>query len=232
MEPKWRAAVNEFNHALTPVEHHAAIQLKARISALSDRPQLLVSEFRNFPALLLRKNVSQALETEREKLLAQLQGHLEDLKSSFDNGSGVYIGSSGPPQGKNLSSLVAGVVWGSQLVCKAQQTTAIVERVLPNVMGMERFLATARELTQRVSEYNRDLFTRWVDDTTVALRDKDDSLFIDTKGVLMELDLDAGGELKVRYGEGLVILLREVRQLSELGFSIPPEIQKVWRVSS
>ena len=35
------------------------------------------------------------------------------------------------------------------------------------------------------------------------------------------------GTLKVFYSERLVSLLREVRQLSAFGFTIPPKIQKV-----
>lgn len=40
----------------------------------------------------------------------------------------------------------------------------------------------------------------------------------------MELDHD-DGRLKIQYSDRLVSLLREVRQLSALGFSIPAKIQ-------
>jgi dynein heavy chain 2 len=43
----------------------------------------------------------------------------------------------------------------------------------------------------------------------------------------MDLDVANGGDLKVHYSERLVVLIREVRQLSELGYQIPREIQKM-----
>lgn len=42
------------------------------------------------------------------------------------------------------------------------------------------------------------------------------------------MDIDKAGILVVNYSERLVTLLREVRQLSELGHSIPPKISKVF----
>ena len=57
---KWAAAYAEFNSLLlgSGVEKQAAMVLKSRIFALVDRPQLLVSEFRNFPELLFRPNIA------------------------------------------------------------------------------------------------------------------------------------------------------------------------------
>lgn len=90
-EPQWVAALGEFDRLLVPVEHHAASQLKSRIFALADRPQLLLAEFRNFPNLLLRRSISHELEAERETLLGQLQAHLEDIRQQFDAHSGNII---------------------------------------------------------------------------------------------------------------------------------------------
>jgi dynein heavy chain 2 len=87
-EPQWVAALAEFDRLLIPVEHHAASQLKSRIFALADRPQLLLAEFRNFPNLLLRRSISHELEAERETLLGQLQAHLEDIRQQFEAHSG------------------------------------------------------------------------------------------------------------------------------------------------
>lgn len=42
---------------------------------------------------------------------------------------------------------------------------------------------------------------------------------------VMELD-HIDGKLKIQYSDRLVMLLREVRQLSALGFAIPAKIQQ------
>lgn len=49
---------------------------------------------------------------------------------------------------------------------------------------------------------------------------------LETHGRLMELN-HKDGKMKVNYSERLVTLLREVRQLGSLGFSIPSKIQTV-----
>ena len=50
-------------------------------------------------------------------------------------------------------------------------------------------------------------------------------LSLQTSGRLMELSKKEQGKLIVHYSERLVTLLREVRQLSALGYVIPAKIQ-------
>lgn len=221
-EPKWQSAVREFERDLEPAERHAASLLKARIFALAARPQLLVGEFRKFEQLLLRPTVSQELESERETLLSRLLGHLEELRGEFDSGSGARA----PPTGKNISDLVSGVVWSHQLAEKVNHTTDIVKRVLPNVNGIERFLNTASDIKLAVEGFAKDLYNRWQDELLDAIRDRAPDLILDRSGKLMDLDINNDGQLKVHYSERLVVLLRETRQLSELGYKIPKEIEE------
>lgn len=53
---------------------------------------------------------------------------------------------------------------------------------------------------------------------------------IEANSRIMELDSN-DGSLKVHYSDRLVILLREVRQLSALGFVIPAKIQQVANIA-
>lgn len=53
---------------------------------------------------------------------------------------------------------------------------------------------------------------------------------IEASSRIMELDPN-DGSLKVHYSDRLVVLLREVRQLSALGFVIPAKIQQVANVA-
>lgn len=53
---------------------------------------------------------------------------------------------------------------------------------------------------------------------------------IEASSRIMELDSN-DGSLKVHYSDRLVILLREVRQLSALGFVIPAKIQQVANIA-
>lgn len=53
---------------------------------------------------------------------------------------------------------------------------------------------------------------------------------IEANSHIMELDPN-DGSLKVHYSDQLVILQREVRQLSALGFVIPAKIQQVANIA-
>ena len=50
-------------------------------------------------------------------------------------------------------------------------------------------------------------------------------LSLQTSGRLMDLD-HKDGKLRVHYGDRLVTLMREVRQLSALGFAVPAKVQQ------
>jgi len=52
-----------------------------------------------------------------------------------------------------------------------------------------------------------------------------DCYSLQTSGKLMEL-AHSDGKLRVHYSDRLVTLLREVRQLSAFGFSVPAKIQQ------
>lgn len=54
---------------------------------------------------------------------------------------------------------------------------------------------------------------------------------LQTNGRLMELS-HSDGKLKVHYSERLVTLIREVRQLAALGFTIPKKIQSTADVAN
>jgi hypothetical protein len=73
--------------------------------------------------------------------------------------------------------------------------------------------------------YTSQLFQDWRDDVERLLGDKDSPLVLETQGRLMELDVRNDGRLKVHYSERLVTLLRETRQLGELGYVIPRKVR-------
>jgi len=224
-EPKWLAMCAEVDRLLLPIEHQTAQQLKTRIFALSDRPHLLVGEFRSFRGLFTRKNVIKELQSELESLLTQLQAHIDNMKIQFDKESGSFGSSAGAPAGKNLSILVNGILWANQLRDKVKQTEDTVTNTLSSVRNADRFLAASADLGNRLREYAANLFDEWQSGTAQSLGAKDADLTLDMKGKLIDMDLKGDGDLKVHYGEKLVVLLREARQLSEMGYKVDKKIQ-------
>lgn len=227
IEPKWKAALRDFDRMMRSIEQHAATLLKNRIFALADRPQLLVGEFRKFEQLLLREGIGRELESERESLLGQLLAHLEDLRNEFDGKQDSFGNGTNNPKGSNMSDCVDSIIWAHQIMSKVSQTTGVVTRVLPGVNGIDDFISLSRELTTNIENYTSTYFNRWSEDLQESMRQGGSDVILKTSGKLMDLDISNDGKLKVHYSERLVILLREVRQLSELGFKIPKQIQDV-----
>jgi len=223
-EAKWESVLSEVDKALIGVELVAAQLLKARMFAVVDRPHLLQTEFRSFQYLLRRRSISHALQSEYESLLTQLTAYLHQLRNQFELHSSTWEKS--PPQSRNMSSTSSGVVWATQLQHKVVQARESVRSALGGVAGYEKFQSLAKELESRFATYAQDLFEQWGEEINQALNDRQQPLLMRSNGRLMELDLSRRGELKVHYSERLVVLLREVRQLSELGYKIPRNIQE------
>jgi hypothetical protein len=58
-----------FQRTLEPLELQLSGLLRRRLFSLSERPELLLAEFRKFPELLCQKRIADDLLTERENLL-------------------------------------------------------------------------------------------------------------------------------------------------------------------
>ena len=103
---------------------------------------------------------------------------------------------------------------------------------------------SAKQLKQDLINWRKDKFKEWCQDTQRAIDDPSQALRFDfhqsicdhhrlffffcsleTSGRLMELD-SRDGKLRVLYGDRLMVLLNEVRQLSSLGYEIPVKIVK------
>ena len=99
------------------------------------------------------------------------------------------------------------------------------ERLLGDLSGYARVNSLARQLKQDLNIWRKDKFRDWCQDTIRAIDDPSQELSLETSGRLMELD-SRDGKLRVLYGDRLVTLLNEVRQLASLGYDIPTKINK------
>lgn len=73
--------------------------------------------------------------------------------------------------------------------------------------------------------YEVEQFQQWRDDMMRKLRDKQGEYSLKLNDRIMELDLK-NAVLTVNYSEKLVLLIREIRQLTELGYrkEVPQEV--------
>ncbi len=115
------------------------------------------------------------------------------------------------------------------------------EKLLGDLSGYSRLASLAKQLKKDLINWRKEKFEEWCRNTIHAIDDPSQPLKLDfifnyflnlffdfslaTSGRLMELD-SRDGKLRVLYGDKLLILLSEVRQLSSLGYDIPPKIIK------
>uniref|UniRef100_A0A672TN04 Cytoplasmic dynein 2 heavy chain 1 n=1 Tax=Strigops habroptila TaxID=2489341 RepID=A0A672TN04_STRHB len=226
-EPLWKAAVSQYERIIAPAEQKIASKLKKVISEIQDSPQQLLQTFQKHKELIKHPNISKELLFEREILLARLQDYAEDYQRDFETRChGVPGDVSGPLSGKNLSEVVNNIVWVRQLELKMDDTIKLAEVLLSDLPGFQTFHRSADSFLEQLKVYEQEQFDDWSRNIQSELSNPKSGLCIQANSPVMELD-HVFGTLNILYSDRLVTLLREVRQLSALGFAIPAKIQHI-----
>uniref|UniRef100_A0A672GCW4 Dynein cytoplasmic 2 heavy chain 1 n=1 Tax=Salarias fasciatus TaxID=181472 RepID=A0A672GCW4_SALFA len=225
-EPLWRAAVAQFERLMTPSEQEVAGRLKSYIADVQDNPQQLLQVFQKHKELIKRPTINKELQSERETLLARLLDYNKGLKTDFESRCHGGPGEkSGPLIGRNLPEVVNKIVWVRQLLHKVEDSVRIAEALLSDLSGFKGFLHFSDDLLEALRAYEQEQFEDWSRDIMSGLADPKSGISLQASNRVMELD-HVDGRLKIQYSDRLVSLLREVRQLSALGFPIPAKIQQ------
>ncbi|XP_075274100.1 cytoplasmic dynein 2 heavy chain 1 isoform X3 [Opisthocomus hoazin] len=226
-EPLWKAAVSQYERIIAPAEQKIASKLKKFISEVQDSPQQLLQTFQKHKELIKHPNISKELLFERETLLARLQDYVKDYQTNFEaRCHGVPGDVSGPLSGKNLSEVVNNIVWVRQLELKVDDAIKLAEALLSDLPGFQTFNRSAGSFLEQLKVYEQEQFDDWSRNIQSELSNPKSGLCIQANSPVMELD-HSSGTLNILYSDRLVTLLREVRQLSALGFGIPAKIQHI-----
>jgi hypothetical protein len=167
-EDSWQSAMSAFQTTLSPLEPQLATLLRKRLFSLAERPEMLLAEFRRFPELLCQKRIADELASERESLLGQMFGYLADLRGQYDSRASDFDAqldemleddnASLTSSNINMSPLTDAVMWLHQVTSKVKQTALVVSRVLPDVPGLDKFQAEAKELEARVADSAKQVY--------------------------------------------------------------------------
>uniref|UniRef100_A0A672SSD2 Dynein cytoplasmic 2 heavy chain 1 n=1 Tax=Sinocyclocheilus grahami TaxID=75366 RepID=A0A672SSD2_SINGR len=221
-EPLWRAAVSQFDRLIAPAEQEAAGKLKTFIIDAQDSPQQLLQVFQKHRELIKRPTISKELQPERETLLTRLLDYNKGLRVDFENRChGAPGEKTGPLAGRNLPEVINNIVWVRQLLLKVEDSLKMADALLSDLSGFRPLLRFCDELQEQMRSYEQEQFEDWSRDLLSGLSDPKSGV----SNRVMELD-HMDGKLKIQYSDRLVSLLREVRQLSALGFTIPAKIQQ------
>ncbi|XP_036005544.1 cytoplasmic dynein 2 heavy chain 1 isoform X1 [Fundulus heteroclitus] len=225
-EPLWRAAVGQFERVIAPSEQEVAGRLKSYIADVQDNPQQLLQVFQKHKELIRRPTISKELQSEREKLLAKLLDYSKGLKNDFESRCHGGPGDkTGPLAGRNLPEVVNKIVWVRHLLDKVEHSVRIAEALLSDLSGFKGFMRFCDDLLEILRAYEQEQFEDWSRDILSGLADPKSGISLQASNRVMELD-HVDGRLKIQYSDRLVSLLKEVRQLSALGFPIPAKIQQ------
>ncbi|XP_051782842.1 cytoplasmic dynein 2 heavy chain 1 isoform X2 [Erpetoichthys calabaricus] len=225
-QPLWKAAVLQFDRTIAPAEQKIVSKLKACFLDVQGNPQQLLQAFQKYKELIKRPSISKELVSERETLLARLLDYAKGIRTDFDNRShGVPGEKSGPLAGRNLPEVVNNIVWVRQLTLKVDDATKIAGSLLKDLPAHQAFEKFAGELQEQLVTYEQDQFDDWCREVQSGLSDPKSGMSLQASSRVMELD-HMDGKLKIQYSDRVISLLREVRQLTELGFSIPAKIHQ------
>ncbi|CAK8696967.1 unnamed protein product [Clavelina lepadiformis] len=222
-EVAWRNAVSSYQRAMQPAEDIVADKLRQKLRGSSGKVHQLVHEFQRYNELIKRPRINKALTPERETLLGQLTNYAKMLKSEFRQRSRDGLSNS-RLNGKNLSEVVANIVWIKQLEAKVNEVLKSSSGVLHALPGFDDFKHLCSKTKDEMEAYRQDQFQSWSEYMISALNDPEDPVSLQNSSRVMELD-HRDGRLTIHYSDRTVALLREVRQLAGLGHRVPSKLQ-------
>ena len=228
----WTSSKRNFFKNLEPLESEISQLLKQEFfisTDFSQNPYQTLKDLLKYQGLLSRQNILNLISNERGQLLDSLFLYSNRLKEEFEARTGQLLdnlsGNDTIPQGHNFSKVVNSIIWVQQLSGKLKRLLTISTNFLEDLKPFQELKENIEQITKNMLEFEQEQFESWRKEILDLLSDKDNTLALQLSGKLMEFDLK-DGLLTINYSERLVLLLREVRQLAELGFRklIPAKI--------
>jgi dynein heavy chain 2 len=216
---KWKEAVERYKERIVALEKKAALKLKRILGSLHSQPTQLLREFQKYKDVITRKTISEQLESEIDVLVTQLTHSIKAYAKEYEE---MLLHSKESAQ-MNVTPVISNIMWARKVISKLGETDTII-----NALGITKAKSQSLSgpLFEDLCKYEREQFDIWVEDITKAMNDPNGELILEKTGKLMELNFETG-RLEVNYGSQLVSLLREVRQLLSMGFTVPNHIQKI-----
>lgn len=216
-QPLWDAAMREYERTLAPIEQHVSANFRRQVAKCLSCPLLLLKEFERFGKLIERPRIRDLLSHERETLLSQLTEHLDQLENELDRRSSSSASSAAKSAGgKNLSPNLCALVYARQLKARLNGTFTVAASFVQDLPSFDSYEGAVRSLQEKLKGQEQELYMAWARDVEDKLANEE--LSTEMRGSLMEIN--TAGILTVNYSERLVTLLREHRQLEEMGFTV------------
>ncbi|KXZ45909.1 DHC7 protein [Gonium pectorale] len=248
----WKSALEDFERRMGPIEQRISQKLKELFGSViipsltsaigpgrgGDRgaagssliqPQQVFAEIKRYSGLMGRKNIANALQTEKEHLAKQVDRHIDSVQGEFDSHrDSASGGNKVAPVGRVTASIVERIMWCMQTSQKLAKVSEVLKHMLRGgVAGDEgsggaalrNTLGVVAELTKEVEIFRKEQYAAWEDWMSEELGEM--ANWKNSK--LMTFD-SQNSHVKTHFNDQLVLLLREVRQLQSLGFGVRKDI--------
>ena len=224
-------AKNGFGKAMEPLDSDIIHNLRGELfgADLSVNPFQTLRDMNKWQGLLGKDNIINSLANERNILLDGLITYVLRIKDEFESRSGQTLdtiaGMESIPQAHGFSKVVNSITWERQLAGKIKRILSLSNVWLEKLKKFVSLKESIDELLKDMNDFEVDQFETWRKEVLYTLSSPDSAAALQLAGKLMDFDL-SDGLLKINYSEKLILLLREVRQLGELGFrrQIPQKI--------
>lgn len=162
----------------------------------------------------------------REILIGQLETYIKQLNEELRN----YIKTTkSAPRGKNMPNTIRTIVWIVQTENTIHEIKENTSFFLNDTAGYKRFHSLVNDLLAEFERSKREYFKDWTENVMANIDRGDSDISLETNGKLMRLS-SSDGKLEVLYGDKLITLLREVKQLQSYGFKLHPKIEECAKV--
>ncbi|CAI2310079.1 unnamed protein product [Caenorhabditis sp. 36 PRJEB53466] len=220
-EPIWKSRLLVAERAIEGTVDRTLPLLKQRLALNSGDSQSIVLSLEKLKSFLSRSNIKEKLQHEREMFLNRLVSMLS-VKSQEFNEKSLQV------DAKNfqfLTEVAARIVWIRQQTSQMESIRSLSKMMLNDVPNYSAFATKLDEFTEKLQYSEKECFDDWCRETVGLIDNKNenDTINLETTGKIMYLEA-SNRELNVNYSDRLLRLLKEVRQLSSLGFNIPSKI--------
>jgi dynein heavy chain 2 len=233
----WDGAVAAYERALAPADVHAAAELGRELRLAKGQAHQLLRVLQLYRhTLRARRGVAALLIKERDEVVAQLSAQLAALATELRRrtASALEAGAAGLSANAGVGAIaeagalaeapscVGTIAWVQVVRSRAALVRAIASDLLGEAEAARSDLAEASDALRDDCELAvQRLHGAWRAACESALRRGE--LSLESTGRIMEFDAD--GNMRVRYSEQLVALLRDARALAEQGLAVPKEVR-------
>ncbi|KAF1768244.1 hypothetical protein GCK72_000056 [Caenorhabditis remanei] len=218
-EPNWKSRMLVAERAIEGTIDRTLPILKQRLAPSNGDSQSIVLSLEKLKSFLCRSNIKEKLQHEREMFLNRLVSMLSQKNQEFNEKS-LQV------DAKNfqfLTEVAARIVWIRQQTSQMESIRSLSKMMLNDISNYSQFSTKLDEFIEKLQYAEKECFDDWCRETVGLIDNKNETINLETTGKIMYLEA-SNRELNVNYSDRLLRLLKEVRQLSSLGFNIPSKI--------